>query len=126
MHRFLYIFTLTSVLFFGCSESVNSTKNATTNGINTKNIDTLNQQEEKDRIVEKYGVQWDFCDCVKKNDSIDKLLKNQKLTESELDAILLRADEIEKKCKLLLTDLKSNKPSERQRHQEKVKACLEK
>jgi hypothetical protein len=126
LHRFLYIFTLTSVLFFGCSESVNSTKNATTNGINTKNIDTLNQQEEKDRIVEKYGVQWDFCDCVKKNDSIDKLLKNQKLTESELDAILLRADEIEKKCKLLLTDLKSNKPSERQRHQEKVKACLEK
>ena len=126
MHRFLYIFTLTSVLFFGCSESVNSTKNATTNGINTKNIDTLNQQEEKDRIVEKYGVQWDFCDCVKKNDSIDKLLKNQKLTESEIDAILLRTDEIEKKCKLLLTDLKSNKPSERQRHQEKVKACLEK
>ncbi len=126
MHRFLYIFTITSVLFFGCSESVNSTKNATSNAINTKNVDTLNQQEEKDRIVEKYGVQWDFCDCVKKNDSIDKLLKNQKLTESELDAILLRADEIEKKCKLLLTDLKSNKPSERQRHQEKVKACLEK
>ena len=126
MHRFLYIFILTSVLFFGCSESVNSTKNASSNGINTKNVDTLNQQKEKDRIVEKYGVQWDFCDCVKKNDSIDKLLKNQKLTESELDAILLRADEIEKKCKLLLTDLKSNKPSERQRHQEKVKACLEK
>jgi hypothetical protein len=126
LHRLLYIFTLTSVLFFGCSESVNSTKNATSNAINTKNVDTLNQQEEKDRIVEKYGVQWDFCDCVKKNDSIDKLLKNQKLTESELDAILLRADEIEKKCKLLLTDLKSNKPSERQRHQEKVKACLEK
>ena len=126
MHRFLYIFTITSVLFFGCSESVNSTKNATSNAINTKNVDTLNQQEEKDRIVEKYGVQWDFCDCVKKNDSIDKLLKNQKLTESEIDAILLRTDEIEKKCKLLLTDLKSNKPSERQRHQEKVKACLEK
>jgi hypothetical protein len=126
LHRFLYIFTLTSVLFFGCSESVNSTKNATSNAINTKNVDTLNQQEEKDRIVEKYGVQWDFCDCVKKNDSIDKLLKNQKLTESEIDAILLRTDEIEKKCKLLLTDLKSNKPSERQRHQEKVKACLEK
>jgi hypothetical protein len=126
LHRFLYIFTLTSVLFFGCSESVNSTKNATANEINSNNVDTLNQQEEKDRIVEKYGVQWDFCDCVKKNDSIDKLLKNQKLTESEIDAILLRTDEIEKKCKLLLTDLKSNKPSERQRHQEKVKACLEK
>ena len=126
MHRFLYIFTLTSVLFFGCSESVNSTKNATANEINSNNVDTLNQQEEKDRIVEKYGVQWDFCDCVKKNDSIDKLLKNQKLTESEIDAILLRTDEIEKKYKLLLTDLKSNKPSERQRHQEKVKACLEK
>ncbi len=126
MHRFLYIFILLSVLFLGCTETVNSSKNATTNPKNSKNIDTLSQRKEINRIVEKYGVQWDFCDCVKKNDSIDKLLKNQKLTESELDVVLLRADEIEKKCKLLLTDLKSNKPSERQRHQEKVKACLEK
>ena len=126
MHRFLYIFILLSVLFLGCTETVNSSKNATTNSNNSKNIDTLSQRKEINRIVEKYGVQWDFCDCVKKNDSIDKLLKNQKLTESELDVVLLRADEIEKKCKLLLTDLKSNKPSERQRHQEKVKACLEK
>ena len=114
------------MLFFGCSESVNSTKNATANRINTKNVDTLNQQEDKDRIIEKYGEQWDFCDCVKKNDSIDKLLKNQKLTDSELDNLLKRAEEIENKCKLLLTDLKSNKPVERQRHQAKVKACLEK
>jgi hypothetical protein len=126
VHRFLYIFILLSVLFLGCTETVNSSKNATTNPKNSKNIDTLSQRKEINRIVEKYGVQWDFCDCVKKNDSIDKLLKNQKLTESELDVVLLRADEIEKKCKLLLTDLKSNKPSERQRHQEKVKACLEK
>jgi hypothetical protein len=126
VQRFLYIFILLSVLFLGCTETVNSSKNATTNSNNSKNVDTLNQRKEINRIVEKYGVQWDFCDCVKKNDSIDKLLKNQKLTESELDVVLLRADEIEKKCKLLLTDLKSNKPSERQRHQEKVKACLEK
>jgi hypothetical protein len=94
LHRFLYIFILTSVLFFGCSESVNSTKNATSNGINTKNVDTLNQQKEKDRIVEKYGVQWDFCDCVKKNDSIDRLLKNKKLTDLELDAVLKVAEDV--------------------------------
>ena len=124
MRRFLYIFILTSVLLFGCSESVNSTKNATSNGINTKNVDTLNQQEEKDRIVEKYGVQWDFCDCVKKNDSIDRLLKNKKLTDLELDAVLKVAEDVENKCKLFLTDLKSNKPSDRERHKEKVKACL--
>ena len=68
----------------------------------------------------------DFCDCVKKNDSIDKLLKNNTLTDAELDNVLKSADEVENKCKLLLTDLKSNKPSDRERHREKVKDCLEK
>ena len=122
----MYIFILSTTLFFGCSESVNSTKNESEKGINSKNIDTLNQQEEKNRIVEKYGIQWDFCDCVKKNDSIDKLLKNNTLTDAELDNVLKSADEVENKCKLLLTDLKSNKPSDRERHREKVKDCLEK
>ncbi len=126
MNRFLYSFILSTTLFFGCSESVNSTKNESAKGINSKNIDILNQQEEKNRIVEKYGIQWDFCDCVKKNDSIDKLLKNNTLTDAELDNVLKSADEVENKCKLLLTDLKSNKPSDRERHREKVKDCLEK
>jgi hypothetical protein len=43
-----------------------------------------------------------------------------------LDNVLKSADEVENKCKLLLTDLKSNKPSDRERHREKVKDCLEK
>lgn len=120
--------TLFIVLIIGissCSEDSTSSKNTTSSPNQSKIIDYTSQDNNVARIEGKYGIQWDFCDCVKKNDSIDKLLKNQSLSDSELDKVLKRADEVENKCKILLTDLKSNKPSDRQRHQEKVKACLE-
>ena len=120
--------TLFIVLIIGissCSEDSTSSKNGTSSPNQSKIVDSTSQDNNANRIEVKYGKQWDFCDCVKKNDSIDKLLKNQSLSDSELDKVLKRADEVENKCKILLTDLKSNKPSDRQRHQEKVKACLE-
>ncbi|MFM7666804.1 MAG: hypothetical protein ACKO7D_01290 [Bacteroidota bacterium] len=120
--------TLFIVLIIGissCSEDSTSSKNTTSIPNQSKIVDSTSQDNNANRIEVKYGKQWDFCDCVKKNDSIDKLLKNQSLSDSELDKVLKRADEVENKCKILLTDLKSNKPSDRQRHQEKVKACLE-
>lgn len=126
MNKTVFVALISIIVISSCSETEANTKNASANTNNSQNVETVNQQDEKERITEKYGEQWDFCDCVKKNDSIDKLLKNQKLTDSELDNLLKRAEEIENKCKLLLTDLKSNKPVERQRHQAKVKACLEK
>ncbi len=104
-----------------------------TNGTNSKNtgssnesrpkIDTI-QRENKTRIEKKYGAQWDFCDCVKKSDSLDKVLKKSTLSDEETEKLLLRADEVEKKCKLFLTDLQSKKPNDRAAHQAKVKACL--
>lgn len=120
--------TLFIVLIIGissCVEDSTSSKNTTSIPNQSKIVDSTSQDNNAARIEGKYGKQWDFCDCVKKNDSIDKLLKNQSLSDSELDKVLKRADEVENKCKILLTDLKSNKPSDRQRHQEKVKACLE-
>lgn len=125
MNKTLFIVLVSAVVFSACSENdVSSVNNSTSNNQTTIPDSTIHQ-DEKERITKKYGEQWDFCDCVKKNDSIDKLLKNQKLNDSELDGLLKRAEEIENKCKLLLTDLKSNKPSDRLRHQEKVKDCLE-
>lgn len=124
MTKKFFLFFLLTLFFIGCSDQESSTINTSTENSKSKNINTSNEEEETDRIVKKYGIQWDFCDCVKKNDSIDKLLKNKKLTDLELDAVLKDSEDIENKCKLFLTDLKSNKPSDRERHKEKVKACL--
>lgn len=123
MDKILFIILFTFWGLSSCSVESNSSQNATGNSIN--NVDNEKKDEDKERIVKKYGDQWDFCDCVKNNDSIDKLLKNQKLSDSELDELLKKAAEVENKCKVLFTDLKSNKPTERQRHKDKVKDCLE-
>lgn len=125
MNRTLFISLISAFFFVGCSEIDDSSKDVSTNNNQSDNPEKVFQHDDDERIIKKYGQQWDFCDCVKKNDSIDKLLKNQTLSDSELDKVLKRADEVENKCKILLTDLKSNKPSDRQRHQEKVKECLE-
>ncbi len=125
MIKNLSIFLISFFLILGCSDSENSSKNSSDSKIKSQDTSTIVIEDNHERIKKKYGEQWDFCDCVKKNDSIDKLLKNQTLSDSELDKVLKRADVVENNCKILLTDLKSNKPSDRQRHQEKVKACLE-
>ena len=120
------IFLPIILLLFSCSQNNESTENEERLSTNNSNLSSSNSgQENLDRIQKKYGIQWDFCDCVKKNDSIDRLLKKQKLSDAQLEEILLRADEIDKKCKVLLTDLKSNKPMDRAKHQAKVRECLE-
>src|SRR5687767_11906195 len=48
--------------------------------------DTLAIQNE---IEAKYGVQWDFCDCVVKNDSIEKALMETE-DDAQIDLILVR------------------------------------
>ncbi len=117
------IFFLSLLVLFSCSQNEDNTRNSDKI---ISNASSNAESENLDRIEKKYGTQWDFCDCVKKNDSIDRLLKQQKLSDNQLNKILERADEIDQKCKVLLTDLKSNKPSDRAKHQKKVKECLEK
>jgi hypothetical protein len=109
---------------FSCDSTNNSDSKKTVSSTeNLTKLDTL-QRENKSRIEKKYGAQWDFCDCVQKSDSLDQVLKKKTLSDVETEQLLLRADEIEKKCKLFLTDLESKKPADRAAHQAKVKACL--
>jgi hypothetical protein len=75
-------------------------------------------------ITQKYGEQWDFCDCVVKGDSLDKALKNEKLSDQELDKLLKRFDEIDKKCQAFKIIDPSRTPKERAIHEKKVKKCL--
>jgi len=75
-------------------------------------------------IEEKYGKQWDFCDCVIKNDSINKAMSNlDGVSDEDVDKLFLRWDKIESHCMKLLT-APNKTPDERNRHARKVRKCL--
>ncbi|MBI3135529.1 MAG: hypothetical protein HYZ14_12705 [Bacteroidetes bacterium] len=81
--------------------------------------DTLANQNE---IEAKYGVQWDFCDCVVKNDSIEKAIMNTE-DEAQIDLILIRMDEVDQHCKAMLAQPNVT-PEQRDKHARKVRKCL--
>lgn len=73
-------------------------------------------------LEELYGEQWDFCDCVVKNDSVNKALETN-TDDAQLDLILVRMDEIDAHCKGMLTQPNTT-PEQRDRHARKVRKCL--
>ena len=73
-------------------------------------------------IEKKYGVQWDFCDCVVKNDSVNKVLETAG-DDADYDAILARMDVIDQHCKGMLATPNTT-PEQRDRHARKVRKCL--
>lgn len=75
-------------------------------------------------IEKKFGVQWDFCDCVVKNDSINKVMSDlEGVSDEHVDVIFERWDVIEQHCKELLT-APNTTPDERSKYARKVKKCL--
>ena len=80
------------------------------------------EAEIESAIEEKYGVQWDFCDCVVKNDSVNKAIDFAE-TDEEFDKILARMEEIDSHCKEMLTTPNTT-PDERKKHERKVNKCL--
>ena len=80
------------------------------------------KQVNHQKIVSKYGKQWDFCSCVQANDSINRASQNGL---SEKDALLLmkRWEVVEIKCKEFLTN-PNRTPEERELHEKKVAKCL--
>jgi hypothetical protein len=81
--------------------------------------DSLAQMNE---IEQLYGEQWDFCDCVVKNDSIEKALMATE-DDAQIDLILVRMDEVDQHCKSMLAQPNTT-PEQRDRHARKVRKCL--
>ncbi len=80
-----------------------------------------NFTENKKKIEEKYGEQWDFCHCIFANDSLDKVVKSG----GDLDDDFFKAFEtVDQKCKAFLVMSPNQTPSERAAHEKKVKDCL--
>ena len=74
------------------------------------------------KIVAKYGEQWDFCNCVMKNDSINKALEKT-LSDKQTDKLMTRWEFVDTKCKDFITTPNTT-PEERSKHEWKVKQCL--
>lgn len=96
---------------------------------NTLKENYISEKKEKQylqsQITTKYGQQYTFCECVQKGDSLNKALGNQKLSEKELDLLLILFDEIDKKCQAFRINNANATPLERQRYSRKVKKCLQ-
>lgn len=77
--------------------------------------------ETENLIEATYGEQWDFCDCVVKNDSVNKAIESA--GDDEFDAILERMEVIDQHCKAMLATPNTT-PDEREAHERKVRKCL--
>ena len=76
------------------------------------------------KIEKKFGVQWDFCTCVVKGDSLNEAFKNPDLPDTEFNALYERLDFIDEKCKAFKIQNSSKTPEERAAHEKEVKKCL--
>jgi hypothetical protein len=83
---------------------------------------TKEQKENHEKIVKKYGEQWDFCKCVVANDSITDAFEKGPAPENE-EKLMARWDYVDKKCKELIT-APNTTPEERARHDKRVMKCL--
>jgi hypothetical protein len=80
-------------------------------------------QEAHEEIVKKFGIQWDFCTCVQKSDSVNTAL--MEASDDKFDAVMERSEYIDSKCKGLLIQ-PNGTPEDRYKHEKKVKNCLSK
>src|SRR5690606_2283091 len=81
----------------------------------------VNEIIETENIIEAtYGEQWDFCDCVVKNDSVNKASMEE---DANIDAIFDRMEVIDQHCKGMLATPNTT-PEERAAHERKVSKCL--
>jgi len=87
-------------------------------------VDTTELQESIAKIEEKYGEQWDFCDCVIKGDSINKAFSKPNLPDAEFDRLAKRFDEIDEKCQAFRIQDANRTPEQRAAHDKKVRKCL--
>ncbi len=92
--------------------------------LKTDKVESVSKEQivNKEKIEKKYGEQWDFCACVKANDSINNAFEKT-LSSKQEKKLMARWEDIEIKCKEFLTQPNTT-PEERAIHEKKVKKCL--
>jgi hypothetical protein len=145
MYRILFFLTL--ILIVSCKSDpkppklVKSDDSDTTNMVGLDSLDTvplisdykLTDVDPKLRaefrkslvkIEAEHGIQWDFCTCIVKNDSLNKALQKPNLPDKQFDILLTRSDTIEQRCQAFLAQNVDITPDQRALHEKKVRDCL--
>ena len=133
--KFTYSLLILLVICFSCTEK--KLKTHTTSSEKQlvkkdsvkpeiKEIKIISKKNEKtenhNKIIEKFGEQWDFCKCVLANDSINSAFEKT-VTDAETNRLMKRWEHVEVKCKEFLTS-ENKTPEQRIEHELKVKKCL--
>jgi hypothetical protein len=85
-----------------------------------KIVNDEDMKETKVALEKKHGVQWDFCTCVIKSDSI--LTAFNSVKDENLDQLMERSDFIDSKCSMIRATPNTT-PSEREKHEKAINAC---
>lgn len=133
--KFTYSLLILLVICFSCTEKKSKTNSTSTEKqlvkkdsvkpeiIEIKIISKKNEKTENhNKIIEKFGEQWDFCKCVLANDSINSAFEKT-VTDAETNKLMKRWEHVEVKCKEFLTS-ENKTPEQRIEHELKVKKCL--
>lgn len=100
-------------------------KTALKDTVTVKKSVSVEMKENHEKIVKKYGEQWDFCTCVIANDSINDAFEKGGMTTKQEEKLMARWEHVDNKCKELLTTPNTT-PEEREKHDKKVMKCLKK
>lgn len=114
-----------------CQVETNADTVAKTDDLSTVLKDTVTEKkavsvelkENHEKIVKKYGEQWDFCTCVVANDSINDAFEKGGMTPKQEEKLMARWEYVDNKCKEMLTTPNTT-PDERAKHDKKVMKCL--
>ena len=133
--KFTYSIFILLVICFSCTEKKSKTNSTSTEKQlvkkdsvkpEIKEIKIISKKNEKtdnhNKIIEKFGEQWDFCKCVLANDSINSAFEKT-VTDAETNKLMKRWEHVEVKCKEFLTS-ENKTPEQRIEHELKVKKCL--
>lgn len=133
--KFTYSIFILLVICFSCTEKKSKTNSTSTEKQlvkkdsvkpEIKEIKIISIKNEKtenhNKIIEKFGEQWDFCKCVLANDSINSAFEKT-VTDAETNKLMKRWEHVEVKCKEFLTS-ENKTPEQRIEHELKVKKCL--
>lgn len=104
-------------------EEVDNLEAALKDTVTEKKSVAVENKENHEKIVKKYGEQWDFCTCVVANDSINDAFEKGKMTPKQEEKLMARWEYVDNKCKELLTTPNTT-PEEREKHDKKVMKCL--
>lgn len=104
-------------------EEVDDLEAALKDTVTEKKSVAIENKENHEKIVKKYGEQWDFCTCVVANDSINDAFEKGNMTPKQEEKLMARWEYVDNKCKELLTTPNTT-PEERAKHDKKVMKCL--